>query len=155
VHSDFKPENILIFNDGVKIADFGSCMPPKSDNWGDGITIRSPEIMMKNSERDKYKGYPHDIFAFGYSIYELASPENKKPYCVANDFEISQEKLYSVEFQEIHDKKLQEAWPQSDNKAEMHIRDLAMKLMTINPANRQDANNVVLSIKNILSELRS
>ncbi|MBA2728944.1 MAG: protein kinase family protein [Parachlamydiaceae bacterium] len=147
VHSDFKPDNILIFKNKIKIADFGSCMPPKNEKWGDGITIRSPEIMMTNTAEGKtYKGFPHDMFALGYSIFELASPENVKPNCSAKDFEFTEKELYSSEFQEAHQKKLKEAWPKSNNSAEKKLRKLALKLMTINPVNRINANAIELLI---------
>jgi serine/threonine protein kinase len=79
MHLDFKPENVLITqNGGVRIADFDLAQPiPKvakklSKNPGTPAYM-SPEQLMREPVDQRA-----DIFAFGVSIYELLT--NYKPF---------------------------------------------------------------------------
>mmetsp|Transcript_36736 Transcript_36736/g.87291 ORF Transcript_36736/g.87291 Transcript_36736/m.87291 type:complete len:248 (-) Transcript_36736:1261-2004(-) len=70
-HRDMKPENLLVFKDSVKIADFGLAReirskPPYTDyvstRW-----YRAPEVLLRSS----YYNAPIDMFAMGAIMAEL------------------------------------------------------------------------------------
>lgn len=70
-HRDMKPENLLVKNDAVKIADFGLAReirsrPPFTDyvstRW-----YRAPEILLRSTNYNS----PVDIFACGAIMAEL------------------------------------------------------------------------------------
>merc|ERR1719320_720332 len=77
-HSDIKPENILIGNDGVlKLCDFGlSKFLRKGESSRvfeakDGtLPFQAPECLSE-SEDSKFSLYPTDIWALGVTLYQL------------------------------------------------------------------------------------
>lgn len=73
VHCDIKGQNILIGEDGVKIADFGCA------KWSDGGDERkapisgTPLFMAPEVARGEDQGYPSDVWAVGCTIIEMAT----------------------------------------------------------------------------------
>ncbi len=70
IHKDIKPENILINNGCIKLADFGFCRKLKNDDLartrvGSPIYM-APEILFDKPYTDKC-----DIFSLGVLLYEM------------------------------------------------------------------------------------
>lgn len=80
VHRDIKPENILVFPEGVKVADFGTA------NYVDRIhkdtvcgtpEYLCPEMITKQGHNQKV-----DVWCLGVLMYEMLS--GKTPFMVEN-----------------------------------------------------------------------
>jgi Tol biopolymer transport system component len=82
VHSDIKPENILVRPDGyIKVLDFGLARPVESETWrssngAHGGTLR---YMSPEQARGEPTSLATDIFSFGLVLYELASGQHAFP----------------------------------------------------------------------------
>ena len=80
IHSDLKPENIIIKNNKLKIIDFGSSFVENTDLHNSYIQsrwYRSPEILYKHQITTKI-----DMWSYGCIIYEVY---NKKPLLPAKN----------------------------------------------------------------------
>ncbi|KAL6553395.1 hypothetical protein OROGR_007237 [Orobanche gracilis] len=81
-HCDIKGQNILIGDDGLKIADFGCAKWVKS---GEPAAFSgTPAYMAPEVARGEDQSFPADIWAFGCTIIEMATgsgpwPEMKDP----------------------------------------------------------------------------
>ncbi|KAL6330068.1 hypothetical protein AAG906_039986 [Vitis piasezkii] len=73
VHCDIKGQNVLIGEDGAKIADFGCA------KWTNGKDDRkvpiagTPFFMAPEVARGEDQGYPSDVWALGCTIIEMAT----------------------------------------------------------------------------------
>merc|ERR1719320_157588 len=92
-HSDIKPENILIGNDGVlKLCDFGlskflrkgesSCVFETKDGT---LPFQAPECL--SDEDSKFSLFPTDVWALGVTIYQLKYGE--LPFYSIDDEELT------------------------------------------------------------------
>ncbi|XP_022867446.1 mitogen-activated protein kinase kinase kinase 18-like [Olea europaea var. sylvestris] len=74
VHCDIKGQNILIGEDGVKIADFG-CAKLMQEGGGAAKSAFSgtPAYMAPEVARGEEQGFPADIWALGCTIIEMAT----------------------------------------------------------------------------------
>jgi eukaryotic-like serine/threonine-protein kinase len=82
VHSDIKPENILVRPDGyIKVVDFGLARPvasetPRPSDSLHGGTLR---YMSPEQARGEASSLATDIFSFGLILYELATGQHAFP----------------------------------------------------------------------------
>lgn len=102
IHGDFKPENILIAKDVVKVADFGLSAVQTSWRLFSGRRNQrlrgTPEYMAPEQLRRKAVDQRTDIYAFGVSLYKLAT--GKSPYKAKNQVELQRE-IYNMRSQFI------------------------------------------------------
>ncbi|KAL2473054.1 mitogen-activated protein kinase kinase kinase 16 [Forsythia ovata] len=76
VHGDIKGQNILIGEDGLKIADFGCSKLIQEDD--DSVAGKSrfsgtPAYMAPEVSRGEEQGFPADIWALGCTVIEMAT----------------------------------------------------------------------------------
>ncbi len=69
IHRDIKPENILIFESGVKLADFGSSIQHSPDS-GDQI-CGTPEYLAPEMIENQTYDEKIDIWSVGVLVYEM------------------------------------------------------------------------------------
>ncbi|HSW76678.1 MAG TPA: serine/threonine-protein kinase [Candidatus Saccharimonadales bacterium] len=73
IHRDLKPGNILIFDDGAKICDFGFSKPMTKQGYMTPsictVPYRAPEITMSNHDYD----YKTDVWSLGCVFFEMIS----------------------------------------------------------------------------------
>ncbi len=82
VHSDIKPENILIRPDGyIKVVDFGLARPVASETLrpSDGLHGGTLRYMSPEQARGEATSLATDIFSFGLILYELATGQHAFP----------------------------------------------------------------------------
>lgn len=148
IHRDIKPANILIVNNIAKIADFGSferCICGKAikmpvGSAGNGITKQSPEARFADGDGMVENGFPLDMWAFGICIFELAAPNNQRPYFEKAEFEWSQ---FNAEH---HQNLLCSQWYPATEEGKFLI-GLCSKLLIIDKNQRMKASEAVGELK--------
>ncbi|KAL2473053.1 mitogen-activated protein kinase kinase kinase 15 [Forsythia ovata] len=74
VHGDIKGQNILIGEDGLKIADFGCAkLIQEVDDAGQSTFSGTPVYMAPEVARGEEQGFPADIWALGCTVIEMAT----------------------------------------------------------------------------------
>lgn len=159
VHADIKCGNILLYDgDIAKICDFGSCREVTTFKGGapDGSTIRSPEIEIKTDNNETTMGFPHDMFAWGATLFELTSPNQQKPYFLKDafaGFRVDEKDLKSNN--PDHNTKLFQNWPTSVDKYGSAIQKLLPQPLELNYKERMIAGDAVKFIEGVLNEANS
>ena len=94
VHSDIKSRNILITENGAKIADFG-CAKWTNPEASAGMPIAgTPMFMAPEVARGEEQGCPADIWALGCTIIEMATGMSPWPHVNSDPLSI----LYRIAF---------------------------------------------------------
>lgn len=78
-HCDIKGQNILIGQNGAKIADFG-CAKWTNGAVSGGPIGGTPLFMAPEVTRGENQGYPADIWALGCTVIEMATGNSPWPY---------------------------------------------------------------------------
>lgn len=70
LHGDVKPDNFLVFCDGVKLADFGLAKPARREHRFvvSAVGYRAPEVLFG----DKAYGCASDMWSLGCVFYDMA-----------------------------------------------------------------------------------
>ncbi len=75
VHRDIKPENLLLTRRGqVKVADFGLCRTPGTENvhlTQQGITLGTPMYMSPEQVQGKPLDHRSDLYSMGVTFYHM------------------------------------------------------------------------------------
>ncbi|MED6163265.1 hypothetical protein PIB30_078244 [Stylosanthes scabra] len=72
VHCDVKGQNVLITQNGAKIADFGCARKVSSGGGGGGGVIAgTPAFMAPEVARGDEQGFPADVWALGCTVLEM------------------------------------------------------------------------------------
>ncbi|KAI3466264.1 hypothetical protein Pfo_022927 [Paulownia fortunei] len=79
VHCDIKGQNILIGDDGLKIADFGCAKWIESGEPATSAFSGTPGYMAPEVARGEEQSFPADIWALGCTIIEMATGSNPWP----------------------------------------------------------------------------
>lgn len=79
VHCDIKAQNILIGNDGLKIADFGCAKWVETGGLSTSGFSGTPAYMAPEVARGEEQSFPADIWALGCTIFEMASGSHPWP----------------------------------------------------------------------------
>lgn len=127
VHCDIKGTNILICEDGAKIADFG-CAKRVMDTTA--AISGTPMFMAPEAARGEEQGYPCDIWALGCTVIEVASGVSPWPN-VRDPVSVLYRIAYSGEVPEIPGFLSEEA------------KDFLGKCLTRNPRERWTASQLL------------
>ncbi|KAK4588408.1 hypothetical protein RGQ29_019410 [Quercus rubra] len=73
VHCDIKCHNILVTNDGVKIADLGCARELDDVSSADLAIAGTPVFMAPEVARGEQQGFPADVWALGCTMIEMAT----------------------------------------------------------------------------------
>ncbi|PIN02158.1 MEKK [Handroanthus impetiginosus] len=79
VHCDVKGQNILIGEDGLKIADFGCAKWAECGHSGMEKFSGTPAYMAPEVARGDEQSFPADIWALGCTVIEMATGSNPWP----------------------------------------------------------------------------
>ena len=71
MHRDIKPDNILINNGNIKIADFGFCKPLENPNELAQTMLGSPIYMAPEILKGEVYTMKADIWSLGVVLYEM------------------------------------------------------------------------------------
>ncbi|KAI4298719.1 hypothetical protein L6164_032244 [Bauhinia variegata] len=80
VHCDIKGQNLLLTDEGVKIADLG-CARRVADS--DGVIAGTPVFMGPEVARGEKQGFPADVWALGCTVLEMIT--GKAPWADVSD----------------------------------------------------------------------
>jgi len=146
-HSDIKPENILVGEDGVlKLADFGLSrllIQGQSSAYFDQkdgtLAFQAPECLDENIER-KFSMFPTDIWALGVTLYQLKY--GHLPFHGEDDHKLTwQIKNGSVEIPESEDedfKKMITAMLEKNPAKRMTVKELCRDAWITDGGNLDD-----------------
>lgn len=73
VHCDIKCQNILVTNDGVKLADLGCARGLDDVSSADLAIAGTPVFMAPEVAREEQQGSPADVWALGCTMIEMAT----------------------------------------------------------------------------------
>ena len=71
MHRDIKPDNILLHNGNIKIADFGFCKPLENQNDMVQTMLGSPIYMAPEVIRGEVYTNKADIWSLGVVLYQM------------------------------------------------------------------------------------
>lgn len=79
VHCDIKGHNILVTDEGAKLADFGCARRVNGDHYGSVTICGTPLYMAPEAARGEQQGFPADVWALGCTIIEMATGQAPWP----------------------------------------------------------------------------
>ncbi|XWS18178.1 hypothetical protein CRYUN_Cryun32bG0020300 [Craigia yunnanensis] len=79
VHCDIKGQNILVTNDGVKIADLGCARRADVVSSAAWSVAGTPVYMVPEVARGEQQGFPADVWALGCTVIEMATGRGPWP----------------------------------------------------------------------------
>ncbi|KAJ4420290.1 putative serine/threonine-protein kinase iks1 [Neurospora sp. IMI 360204] len=154
IHRDLKPSNCLLHREGGRtsclISDFGEVQPENAVRMSTGstgtISYCAPEVLIKDAN-GKYGNFTakSDIFSLGMILYFMCF--GRLPYANANSLH---EELEDIDLlrTEITDWKGFEDERRERPDLPAKLYQLLKRLLSINPAERPSANEVLSAMKN-------
>ncbi|KAG8386106.1 hypothetical protein BUALT_Bualt03G0114500 [Buddleja alternifolia] len=79
VHCDIKGQNMLIYNDGLKIADFGCAKLIGRGSSATAAFAGTPAYMAPEVARGEEQSFAADVWALGCTVIEMATGSNPWP----------------------------------------------------------------------------
>ncbi|KAL6197901.1 hypothetical protein ACLB2K_027693 [Fragaria x ananassa] len=79
VHCDIKGHNILVTDEGPKLADLGCARRVSGDHYGSVTICGTPLYMAPEAARGEQQGFPADVWALGCTIIEMATGQAPWP----------------------------------------------------------------------------
>ncbi|XP_028755245.1 mitogen-activated protein kinase kinase kinase 18-like [Neltuma alba] len=71
VHCDLKGQNVLLTDEGAKIADLGCARRVSAEQNYGGVIAGTPAFMAPEVARGEQQGFPADVWALGCSVLEM------------------------------------------------------------------------------------
>ncbi|KAJ7967720.1 mitogen-activated protein kinase kinase kinase 2-like [Quillaja saponaria] len=79
VHCDIKGQNVLVTNEGVKIADLGCARRVDEVSNSDWSIAGTPVFMAPEVARGEQQGFPADVWALGCTVVEMVTGQAPWP----------------------------------------------------------------------------